>query len=127
MRVYTVHLRCPGPDEDLILIREGFSWMAFLFTWIWALWNRLWLFAAGLFAANAAVAATVWAFGLHPWGQASLTLAVSIGAGYLAFDQRRRALEARGFEPMGVVAAPDLDAATRRFLDEHPVLSEQMA
>ena len=52
MRVYTVHLRRHGlmPERDLVLVREGFSWWAFLFTSLWALWHRMWWEALGLFA-----------------------------------------------------------------------------
>ena len=110
MRVYTVHLCQPGPDEDLVFIREGFSFWAFLLTWVWALWHRLWLFAGALFVANLAIAGTVMAIGLHPWGQAGLSLAVALASGYLAFDQQRRRLTHLGFQDFGVVAADDEDA-----------------
>ena len=44
MRVYTVHMRRPAldPDADFRLVKEGFSWPAFFFSFLWALWSRLW-------------------------------------------------------------------------------------
>ena len=92
MRVYTVHLRQPGPDEDLVFIREGFSFWAFLLTWAWALWNQLWLFAGALIVANLAIAGTVVVVGLP--------------------SDENSSFMRRG--------------AARRFLDDHPVLSEHM-
>lgn len=127
MKVYTAHLRRPGPDEDLVFIREGFCFWAFLFTWAWALVNRLWLFAGVLFGASLGVAGLGALLNLHPAGQSSLALAVAMIAGYLGNDLRRRALEARGYRTMGVVAAPDGDAAARRFLDAHPGLGGHTA
>ena len=47
-----MHFR-PGsqnPDRDTTLVKEGFCWPAFLFTFFWALWHRLWLVAALIFA-----------------------------------------------------------------------------
>ncbi|HAD86887.1 MAG TPA: DUF2628 domain-containing protein, partial [Rhodospirillaceae bacterium] len=51
MRVFTVHIRrhALDPDKDVRLIKEGFSWPAFLFSFLWALWNRMWWTALGLF------------------------------------------------------------------------------
>ena len=48
--VYTVHMRRPAldPGTRLRLVKEGFSWPAFFFSFVWALWSRLWLVAAGL-------------------------------------------------------------------------------
>jgi len=31
------------PLKGLEAVKRGFSWPAFLFTWIWAVVNRLWL------------------------------------------------------------------------------------
>ena len=52
LKVYTVHLRQPARDaeRDLVIVREGFSWGAFLVSVLWALWNRLWLVAIVLMA-----------------------------------------------------------------------------
>ena len=57
MRIFTVHLRRHGldPDHDLIVVKEGFSWPAFFLTGFWALCQRLWLAAALMFAAVAAI------------------------------------------------------------------------
>ena len=56
MNVYTVHLRRHGldPDRDLLVVKEGFSWPAFFLSFLWALWHRLWVPAAGVFLARAA-------------------------------------------------------------------------
>ncbi len=44
--IYTVHVRGRGrADDDVVLVKDGFSWPAFFFSLIWALWHRLWFFA----------------------------------------------------------------------------------
>ena len=45
-KVYTAHVRGRGGvDADIVFVKDGFSWPAFFFTAVWALWHRLWLFA----------------------------------------------------------------------------------
>jgi signal transduction histidine kinase len=52
VRTYTLHVPAsaePGDPEALEkaeLVKDGFAWGAFLFTFLWFFWNRLWL--AGL-------------------------------------------------------------------------------
>src|SRR3954447_18119157 len=49
MKIYTLHLpqhARPGDPEILDaaeLVKDGFSWGAFLFTFLWLLFHRLWL------------------------------------------------------------------------------------
>ena len=33
-----------------MFVPEGFAWAGFIFTFIWALWHRLWVVAALLFS-----------------------------------------------------------------------------
>ncbi len=122
MRVYTVY-RPPGPDagEEPILIRDGLSWPAFLFTGFWALWRGLWLLALALFAAEAALGVVLELAGVGAATRiaAALGLAFLIGCG--ANDWRRHGLARRGATFEGVVAAMGGDAALRRWCDLHPV------
>jgi hypothetical protein len=61
MRIYTVHMKRTGqgkkndPDQGLVLIKEGFSWPAFFLSGLWALWHRMWFWAAIIIAANIAL------------------------------------------------------------------------
>lgn len=126
MRVYTVHLRRPGPDEDLVFVREGFNVWAFVFCLLWALWNRLWLFGALAFGSRLALVWTAHWVGLNAAGEGALVLAHALAVGYLANDMRRRRLDSLGYRNMGAVAAPDLDGAAARFLDGHPMVAAQM-
>lgn len=117
MRHYTVHLRRPvRTDADLVLIKEGFSWPAFLLSILWGLWHRLWLFSAALVGLQVLVGGVVHVAGLHPGTHLAVDLGIALLAGLFGNDFRRRALASRGFHPETVVAAKDLAAAEKRFL-----------
>ena len=121
MRVYTVY-RPPGPTagDEPILIREGFSWPAFLFTGLWALWHRLWLVALALFAAQAALGLALVFAGLGDATRIAAGLGIAFLIGCGAQDWRRAGLARRGAAFEGLVAANDADAALRRWGDLHP-------
>jgi hypothetical protein len=125
MQLYSVHVRRHGldPDRDLVLVKEGFSWPAFFLSFLWALWQRLWLAAAVIFAAHAAVGGAAVALGANPLAEAALSLGLAAVVGYLANDLRRRKLAKQGFVFAGVVAADDADAALKRYLDSDPALA----
>jgi hypothetical protein len=117
MRFYTVHVRPgrPGGDADLVLVREGFSWPAFLFGPLWALWHFLWLPLLAWLAAGLAVGFVADLFGAP--ADALIMLAFAVLVGLHANDTRRWVLGRHGYRFEAVVAAPDIEAATQRFLD----------
>ncbi len=128
MRFYSVHVRRHGldPDRDLVLVKEGFSWPAFFLAFIWALWHRLWLAAAVILAAQAALSVAVVISGADRVSEVALSLGLSAVVGYLANDLRRRKLAKQGFAFAGVVVADDVDSALRRFLDGEPALASDI-
>jgi hypothetical protein len=128
MRFYSVHLRRHGldPYRDFLLIREGFSWAAFLAGGFWALWHRLWLVAVVLLLVWAGIEFVMAYLGVTLAAQATVGLAFAVGAGMLGNDFRRRRAVMDGFIEVGVVAARDRDAAETRFLDTRPDLVRAM-
>ena len=122
MRVYTVHCR-PGsrePDADVSLVKEGFSWPAFLIPPLWLLYQRLW---AALFAVI--VVGLLLDIGLDLVGADPITVFVagaglSFFIGFCANDWHRRKLVRLGRPMVGIVAAGDHDGAMRRYFDMHP-------
>lgn len=117
MRVYTVHIR-PGswlPDDGAVLVKEGFSWPAFLFGPVWALARGLWLVAAALLAAGAALGAALELSGADSPARAAIVVGFQVLVGFTAMDFQRWSLARRGFAEAQVVAAPDLTAAERRY------------
>ena len=128
MRVYTVHLRRHGLDaeRDLVLVKEGFSWPAFVAGVLWALWHRLWLFALLLALAAGTINGIVYLTGADSFAGGVLSFALAVGAGWIGNDMRRRVLEKKGFAFVGVVTARNDDDAARRFLDNDPIVARQI-
>ncbi|MFO1152340.1 MAG: DUF2628 domain-containing protein [Rhodospirillales bacterium] len=126
MRIYTVHVRTPAArlDRDVQLVKEGFSWPAFFFSFLWALWSRLWLVALVMFAIEALCGlASEW-LGLPPVLNAVISLGLAAALGLVANDLKRFTLFRRGYAEVGVVAGSDRDAALQRFFDQHTQLAQ---
>ena len=90
MRTYSLHVRPAGAsaDGDAVLIREGFSWAAFLLSVPWALWHGLWRAAIVLIVAGAAIGVVVALFGLDAFSQTVVGLGYGLIVGLAAPDLR---------------------------------------
>lgn len=123
MRVWTVHLppaldRAGRPSRrPPVLVREGFSWGAFLFGPFWLLANRLWLPALLWFVAAGM------ALLLASAGGAPALPALQFLLGCHARDLRRRALARRGYAQAHVVAEHDEERALARLVAARPELA----
>lgn len=110
MRVFTSHLRA---DRMPLLVREGFSWGAFLFGFLYLAANRAWIPAvlnlAALLLAVALGRAT---------GSGAPLLGLALLQGFLGRDLVRWGLSRRGFSPGPVVAGADHDLALAKLLGE---------
>jgi Protein of unknown function (DUF2628) len=128
MRVYTVHMHRPAldPEEDIRLVKEGFSWPAFFFSFVWALWCRLWLVAAGLLTLELAVGAVLSFLNGDWWTQAALSLGTAVLIGVFANDLKRWTLFRRNYLEVAVVTGSGIDAAERRFWDQRPQLAADL-
>ena len=120
MRTYTVHYRPGATETDIAVVKEGFSWGAFLFTALWALWHRLWLGFVALAVVLLAIDAAMELLALNEAIASIVGFVLSLLIGFGANDWRRRALERRGYVMGAVVAAQDADAALRRYADFSP-------
>ena len=118
MRTYSVHMRSHGLDQgqDFVLVKEGFSWPAFLFNIFWALWHRLWLAAIALFATPLVIVIVIKVIGLGPAVQIVLSVGWSVIVGMLANDVRRHYLHHDGFVEDGIAAGKAADDALCDYL-----------
>ena len=126
-RPYSVHLLDNARDGGLVLVRDGFSWLAFLFSVPWALYHRLWRVAGGLFVLQVALAALMLWAGLNEAQQGIVSLAVALAVGLAADEFRRGGLKRRGYAFEEIVMAENMDAATRRYLDARPDVAGRLA
>lgn len=122
MKIFSVEVRptAPGTDPDIALVREGFSWPAFLLGPFWLLWHRMWWVFLGYVLVNIGLGALSWAFSLGDLHNSILTLAFSIVFAMHANDLRRWSLRRANYRFAGVVTGRNLRAAEQRLFDTWP-------
>lgn len=119
LKLYTIHMKKDesGQPEDIQFVRDGFNFWAFFLNVFWALYNRCWVLAA---LSLGIILGTEWLVGqnwLHETSVAVIQLGLLAIVGFVANDERRRALEKRGYTKEDVVAEENLTRAKLRFYD----------
>ncbi|MEP9397658.1 DUF2628 domain-containing protein [Mesorhizobium sp. KR2-14] len=104
-------------SERAVLVRDGFSLLAFLVAPLWLLWHRLWVETLLYFAVALALAA-LGKFTGHEVAGSLLSLLVSIYFGLEGAALRIAALRRRGWREWGVVEANSAQDAEMRYLGE---------
>lgn len=100
-----------GNPQRVAFIREGFSWEALVFTVFWALFHRMWVVAALLFAGFAVIAvAEAWAL-IGPDLAGIMNFAIALLFGFEARKLQSLSLERAGFRQAGLIEATGLEAA----------------
>ena len=117
MRIYLVHISTKVDERKQmpIILRDGFSCPAFLFTAVWAVWHKLWK--------QAVMIILIWVAGgsfLHYLGAADFLyflafLGFALMVGFIANGFLSKALCRRGFQLVGLVAAKNSEFAFRRW------------
>lgn len=126
MAIFTVHMRDAYPSSDLILVKDGFSVWAALFSFLWALCVGAWEFAAALFVFQMAMGVLLPQLIENLASLAVVQVALAILMGLVANEGRRVFLKWRGLTEIGVVTGPNKVEAERRFLDTHPEITAQL-
>ena len=122
LRIYSVHLK---PDEDdeierLKFISEGFNFYAFIFTFFWALYNRLWKFSALLLMINGFAAALLWQFDvLFPPTTNIIQIGLQLWCGWVANDFLCEKLKKDGYITYALVSGENELRAEQRFFDHN--------
>jgi hypothetical protein len=121
LRIYTVQINpsLPQPYEAAEFIEEGFSWAAFVFTGIWALYHRLWWIALGLFAFNFLMIHLLSSGTLTHAGVTIIDLGVRTLVGCYANDWRRAKLRRNGYIVADIVSGDSLLRGQQRFFDRY--------
>ena len=119
MRTYTAHMK---PDHAPVLVREGWSWGAFLFGPFWLARHRAWIPAILLLVLLVLLRAAL------PGPAAPIALlGVAWLMGLAGQDLRRWSLERRGYLMAHVLAARDEDTALGRLLTFRPDVAVGLA
>ena len=123
VEVYTIHEPPDAPAdridraEQLVFLKDGFSWGAFLFGPFWLAARGEW---AGLAAYIAAVIVLSALFGLISENPSWITLAIlalNLFLGFEAASLRRWSLERAGWTELGAVSSRNAAECERRFFE----------
>jgi hypothetical protein len=112
-----VAMQPPGSSDiriRTVFVRDGFSWIAFLFPPVWLLWHRLFVETLLYLAAAVVLATLVEVLDLQPLS-AAITLLLSLYVGLEGPALRMGSLSRRGWRQAGVVDAASRDDAEVRF------------
>jgi len=115
MRIYTAHIRARRPP---VLVKEGFSWGAFLFGWIWLVFYRAWIPGLLMLAAAVLIGALTAA-----GARVLLEIGLALLLGLTGRDLVRWSLARRGYTLAHVLAARDTESALARLLAGRPDLA----
>ncbi len=121
MNLYTVHYRqefensLTGMAQDVVLVKDGFNWLALFFPTLWFLAKKMWLVFAIYLAIQAFIVALV--FGANMPTEI-LTITKFTGNVILGFEGNtihRWSLNRSRYRERLTVAARDMIAAEHRF------------
>jgi hypothetical protein len=115
VKIYTAHLRAKKPP---VLVKEGFSWVALFFGFLWLLAHRAWIPAVLALAAELLIGALT-GDGSRP----ALEIGLAVLLGLTGRDLVRWSLARRGYVLAHVLAARDSDSALARLLTGRPDLA----
>ena len=123
MTVYTVHEQ-PEPAVDridradeLVFLKDGFTWSAFLLGPIWLLANKLWLATLGYVVVAALAYLLFDAFGAVDTLFSAFVLALNMIVGFEAHWFKSAKFEATGWNSLGSVTGRGLTDCERRFFE----------
>ena len=105
------------PTDRVLLLKEGFTFWAFVFGPVWFLAKRLWVMFFGFLVMVALVRVTVGLLDLPMVTVIVAALFLHVMLGYHANDLRACALKRKGYRFAGVLAAESPMHAQRRYYE----------
>ncbi len=123
MTVFTVH-EPPQPPvdridraEEMVFLKDGFVWSAFLFGPVWLLANRLWLATIVYIGATGGGYVLLEAMGIADAVYGPFILSMNVLVGFEAHWLKAMKLEERGWTALGSVSGQNLADCERRFFE----------
>jgi len=119
MKIYTVHVK-PGLEnagQQPVFVGEGFNFFAFVFTFLWALYQRLWVPALLIFGVDFLLLSMNQHHILNHLSLAAIDLGFHILVGFWANDWLRTRLARRGYILADVTAGDNRLRAEQRYFE----------
>jgi hypothetical protein len=96
-------------------VKEGFSWPAFVFSFLWAISHRMWGVAIALFVLELVLGAVGEALGFDLVTDIAVSTGAALILGFVANDILRWSLERRGYLERGVIGAHSSEEAIEAY------------
>jgi hypothetical protein len=110
MTTYSIYAKSnDATAAEAVFLPDKFSWPAFVLTWVWALWNRMWIVAALILSMMFIASA------LPAVPQFLLTLGINIFMGLHGNDLLGWSLKRRGLSEIALSNGGSLEEAELRF------------
>jgi hypothetical protein len=112
------------PDEDdplttTVFVKEGFSFLAYIFTFFWALYYKIWWLVVFCFVFQVGKQFMIEYGMLSEQSDIIISMAYMVLIGFQAQDWYGKDLERKGYSLIGIVMARNLDDARQRFFDKY--------
>jgi hypothetical protein len=104
-------------SDRLVFVRDGFYFWAFVLSFFWLIWHRLWLALFAYVVISIASDIVLRSFGLDFAARAFVALIIALLIGLEAGSLRRWKLSRRKWRQLDVVVAKNEEEAERRFFD----------
>ncbi len=123
VKIYTVHQPAvPAGDsvdqaDELIFVRDGFSWLALLLPPIWLIMNRVWIGLALFFGFTIIVNVIILAAGLNPIFATLASVLISLVIAFEGHNLRRWHLDQADYKLIGSVTGKDLNECELKFFE----------
>ncbi len=102
---------------DAEYIPEGFSWMAFIFSFFWMIYQKLWVQSILFFIAYLVLTELTNSELITPIIESIIYFGICFYVGFSGNDMIRRKLESNGYAFNEVVIAKSIDEAEYKFIE----------
>lgn len=110
MNIYSVYVNLNKKEQDPVIIKQGISFVAGIFTFAWALYYKMW------FIAFLAIAANAFAYGIDVSYIANfINMAILFFFAFFAGDLREFYVTKNGAELFDIIIAHDAEEAELKY------------